>query len=133
VNAGARAGAIIPGGVMTRQHLLWFIWSARILGIGVAVFLGLFALDAFAEGKPLGQALVDFAIHLLPSAVVLVIVALAWRWAWVGGVVFVSLAVAYAVMVGFRMAWVVAISVPLLLVGLLFLWSWLGQHKLHAA
>ena len=108
---------------MTRHHSL-VLWSARILGIAVCVFLGVFALDAWEPGKPVARTVADFLIHLLPSAIVLTIVAMSWRRPWIGGVAFLVLAVVYAALVGFRFDWVLAISGPLLIVGLLFLWSW---------
>jgi hypothetical protein len=116
---------------MIEKHLV-LLWCPRLLGIAVGVFLGLFALDAFAPGKPLDRALTDFAIHLVPAALVLGIVALSWRRPWFGGVAFVLLAAAYALTVRFRLDWVLAISGPLLTVGLLFLWSWRHQQQLNA-
>jgi hypothetical protein len=103
-------------------------WTARILGVGLAVFLGLFALDAFEPGRPVLQNVLGFVIHLAPSAIVLAVVALAWRRPWIGALVFTALAIAYAVEVDFRMDWVLGISGPLLLVGLLFFWSWRTDH-----
>jgi hypothetical protein len=117
---------------MTRKRLL-LLWSPRILGIAASFFLGLFALDAFDPGTPLARALPDFAIHLVPAAVLLAIVALSWRRAWIGGVAFVLLAVAYAVAVRFRLDWILAISGPLLAVGVLFLWSWRNQPQPNAS
>jgi hypothetical protein len=111
---------------MTRNDLL--LWTPRILGIAVAVFLSLFALDAFEPGKPIARAAIDFALHLVPAAIVLAIVVLAWRHAWIGGVAFLFLAAAYAMSVRFRLDWIVVISGPLLTAGLLFLWSW-RQHR----
>jgi CHASE2 domain-containing sensor protein len=107
---------------MNRTFLL--LWSPRILGIAVSVFLSLFALDAFEPGKPLAPVLKDLAIHLVPAAVVLAIVALSWQRPGIGGVAFILLAAGYVPIVGFRLDWIVAISGPLLTVGLLFLWSW---------
>jgi CHASE2 domain-containing sensor protein len=117
---------------MAPKYLL-LLWTSRILGIAVSVFLGLFALDAFAPGKPLARALADFAIHLVPAAVVLTIVALSWRRPWIGGVAFVLLAAAYALTVRFRLDWVLAISGPLLAVGVLFLWSWRSHPQIDAS
>lgn len=99
----------------------------------MSFFLSLFALDAVEPGKPLARALPDFAIHLVPAAVVLAIVALSWRRAWIGGVAFVLLAAAYAVTVRFRLDWILAISGPLLTVGVLFLWSWRNHPQLNAS
>ena len=62
---------------MSLTHFL--LWSARILGIAVSLFLGLFALDAFTAGSSFDRALVDFAVHLLPAAIVMAIVIMAWE------------------------------------------------------
>lgn len=107
---------------MTETLKRALVWLPRLLGIAVAVFLGMFALDAFSDGKPLASALGDFAIHLLPAATILAVVAIAWRYPWVGAIVFVGLSVLYALSVR-RLDWIALISTPLLVVGLLFLAS----------
>jgi hypothetical protein len=107
---------------MTREHLL--LWTPRILGIALALFLCVFALDGFEPHEPLGVVLTELAVHLVPAALVLTIVALAWRWPLAGGVAFVLLAFGYALSVRFRVDWVMVISGPMLMTGLLFLWSW---------
>jgi hypothetical protein len=107
---------------MTRENSL-LLWLPRILGIAMSLFLSLFALDAFAPGKPLLRALADFAVHLIPAAVVLMVVVLGWRRPWLGGIAFILLAAAYALSVGSRLDWMLAISAPMQAVGLLFLWS----------
>ena len=84
---------------MTPTSSRLLLWSPRVLGILIAAFFGMFALDAFSEGKPFIRALPDFAIHLAPALMVLAIVATSWRWEWVGGIGFVALAVAYVAMV----------------------------------
>jgi len=113
---------------MKRTYFLQ-LWVPRIFGIGVGLFLGLFALDAFETGKPMGRALVEFGIHLVPSAVILATVALAWRREWIGGVAFLALAAAYALSARSRLDWVLAISGPLLAGGALFLWSWSRRRR----
>jgi hypothetical protein len=106
----------------TSQWLL--LWAPRILSLVICAFLGLFALDAFGPGKPAGEALVDFAIHLIPAAVVLTLSLLSWRWPQAGGAGFVALALIYATTMGRgRLDWILAIAGPLLVVGLLFLCS----------
>ena len=99
----------------------------------MSLFLSLFALDAFEGGKPLAVVLTDFAIHLVPAAVVLAIVALSWRRPWIGGVGFVLLGAAYATAVSFRLDWTLPISGPLLTAGALFLLSWRRHRLLHAS
>jgi hypothetical protein len=112
----------------TSAHLL--LWGPRILGIVVSLFVGMFALDAFAEGVPLSQALVDFLIHLIPAVVLLALVLASFRWEWIGGLAFTGLAVIYAVtMSNGRLDWMLTISGPLVLVGALFLWSWFHRPK----
>jgi hypothetical protein len=51
------------------------LWSPRILGILVSLFIGMFALDGSSEGKPLSQAILAFGIHLIPAFVLLTLVA----------------------------------------------------------
>ena len=114
---------------MSLKHFLT-LWSPRILGIAVSFVLSLFALDAFTSGRPLDRAMADFAMHLVPALAVLAVVAMAWRRPWMGGVTFVLLAAAYALAARSRLDWVLVISGPLLVVGLLFLWSWRSQQRL---
>jgi len=110
------------------------LWSPRILGILVSLFIGLFALDAFSHGKPLFDAISDFVIHLIPACMLLVLVGASWRREWIGGLAFVALAVAYATtMARGRLDWTLVISGPLMVVGVLFLWSWRHHSRLHAA
>lgn len=103
---------------MTADRLL--MWAPRILGIGMALFLALFALDALGPGKPW----LGFVIHLLPTFVVLAVVAASWHRGWIGGIAFIALAVFYATQVPDRPDWILVIAGPLVVVGILFLWSW---------
>ena len=106
-------------------------WTPRVLGIGVALFVGVFALDAFSQQLPFTEALVHFAIHAIPAAVLLAVVALAWRREWIGAIVFIGAAVAYALMVPQRLDWIAIVAGPLLLTGLLFLGSWVQRRRNH--
>jgi hypothetical protein len=109
------------------------LWSPRILGIAVCLFLSVFALDAFGGGKTPMQALPDFAVHVAPMLVLLAIVGASWRWEWVGGVVFTALAAGYAYWARTHPTWILAIAAPLLIVGLLFIWSWFHHGETRAA
>jgi hypothetical protein len=109
-------------------------WSPRILGIGVSLFIGLFALDAFNQGKPFVRALPDFIVHLIPALVLLALVSVPFRHEWIGGVAFIGLAVVYATTMALprgHVDWVFVISGPLLIVGALFLWSWFHHSQLR--
>ena len=94
-------------------------WGPRVAGVVVVGFLSLFALDAF-DGRPIADVLPDFAMHLLPAAIVAFVVVLAWRFPWVGAVGFAVLAAGYAAMVPTRPDWILAISGALVAVAMLF-------------
>ena len=70
-------------------------WSPRGLGILIAVFVSLFALDVFAEGYSLWETIGALLMHLIPTFVILVVLGIAWRWEWIGGFLFVVLGVLY--------------------------------------
>ncbi len=108
------------------------LWSPRILAIVVCLVLSLFALDAFGNGKTLREALPDFAMHLAPVLALLAVVGISWRWEWVGGLAFTGLAAGYAYFARNHVSWVLCISAPLLIVGILFFWSWLRHKDLRA-
>jgi hypothetical protein len=115
---------------MTKTSHALLLWGPRIAGLLLAGFLSLFALDAFNQGS-LIAAVPAFAIHLIPSLLVLTVVAAAWKYEWIGAIAFIGLAVVYAMMVGGRVDWIVAISAPLALVGVLFLVSWRHHADRH--
>jgi hypothetical protein len=114
---------------MSRQIDDLILWSPRVLGILVCVFLSMFALDAFGPGRTAIQALPDFALHVAPMLILLVVVGVSFRWAWVGGLGFTLLAAAYAYVARAHVSWIMAVAVPLLLVGLLFFVSW--RHRMR--
>jgi hypothetical protein len=104
-----------------RSHIV--LWLPRLLGILVCILLSAFSLDAFGNGKPLAQAIPDFAMHVAPVLILVTVVGVSWRWPWVGGLVFTGLGVGYAYVARTHTSWVLVIAVPLLTVGILFLWS----------
>ena len=104
---------------MSSKLATFLFWLPRAAGVGATLFLALFALDAF-DGRPPGEVLPDFVIHLLPAVVCGAVVALAWRHPWVGAAAFGLLAFGYALSVPSRPDWIVIISGPLAVVALLF-------------
>jgi len=97
--------------------------APRALGVGLTAFMALLALDAIVEGQTTIDTMRAFGMHLIPAGIVLLIVLVAWRWAWAGGVLCFGVAVAYGFLVDGRVSWMLAISVPLIVEGVLFLWS----------
>ncbi|MBN2430454.1 MAG: hypothetical protein JXQ27_03220 [Acidobacteria bacterium] len=66
-------------------------WTPRILGILLAVFISIFALDVFGEDF----SLLALLMHLIPTAVIVVVLIIAWRWELAGGLLFLLLGVFY--------------------------------------
>jgi hypothetical protein len=98
--------------------------APRVLGIAVALFLGIFALDAFEGGRGFVESLPGFVVHLAPSLLLLAVVAVAWHREWLGGIVFVGLAAFYAATTFEHPDWIVLIAGPVFVVGVLYFASW---------
>ncbi|MBD3368986.1 hypothetical protein GF402_01330 [Candidatus Fermentibacteria bacterium] len=107
-------------------------WAPRILGIAFAVFISLFALDVFGEGNGFREAMLGFAIHMIPTALFVVLLVLAWHWEWIGATAFLALGAYYLVSTWGRMHWAAyaTISGPLFLLSVLFLLNWLQRSRL---
>jgi hypothetical protein len=101
-------------------------WTPRILCLVFAVFVSLFALDVFGEGYGFWNTILAFLIHLIPTGIILAVLAISWRWEWVGGILFIALGTAYIVTTWNKLHWSahLAISGPLFLIGALFLVNW---------
>jgi len=108
---------------MKRSAKQILFWSPRILGILIAVFVSLFALDVFGEGYSTKETIVALAMHLIPTFVILVVLGIAWRWEWIGGFLFVALGVLYITLFWepSNLPAYLVISGPLFLTGILFL------------
>lgn len=105
-------------------------WTSRILAICFAVFTSIFAFDVFSQGIKFPELLIAFIIHLTPAILILLLVAISWNHEWVGGIVYMALGILYIIAEWGKMEWIMVISVPLVLIGFLFLISWY-ERKLH--
>ena len=108
-------------------------WAPRVLCLGLAVFVSIFALDVFGEGQGFWQTVLALLLHLVPTYIVVIALVVAWRWEWVGAMLFTGMAVLYLVLFWGRFHWTayLAISGPLFLAGLLFLVNWLYREELR--
>jgi len=117
-----------------KSNIAFFHWLPRILCILAILFISMFSLDAFEPGLTLGKQMWDFAIHLIPSFVLLVFLVVAWKWELVGGIIFILLGVGFSPFIfllnyhrnhsiGMSLGIIAAITVPFILIGLLFLLS----------
>ena len=105
---------------MARSTINVLLWTPRVLALATAAFISVFALDVFGEGYDLPHTLLALAMHLIPTAVVLVALAVAWRWRTAGGLLFIAAGVAYSVRSTPHLSWILVIVAPLILIGALF-------------
>lgn len=111
----------------------------RLLSICAIAFVSLFALDSFDHGT-LGEQILAFLLHMIPSFVLMIILAIAWKWELIGGFLYIFLGIAlspYIFMHNYRMNHSIWISVevialitfPFILAGSLFVWSHFMKRK----
>jgi hypothetical protein len=117
---------------MKRPVKRWLFWTPRVLCIGFAVFISLFALDVFQEGAGFWRTMAALGMHLIPAGIVLVLLALAWRWEWVGGIVLIGMGGWYISDNLNRPGWCLLIAGPAILIGILFLLNWHYRDQLRA-
>ena len=98
-------------------------WTPRVFGILIAIFISLFALDVFTEGYSFWETLIALTMHLVPTAIIVIVLAIAWRWEKIGGFLFIILGVLYIALFWGpdQIPGYLLISGPLFLVGILFL------------
>lgn len=113
-------------------------WTPRIICILAILFISIFALDAFDPNLSIWKQLQDFAMHMIPSFVLLLILLTAWKWELVGGIIFLAIGLVFTPIIymhNYNMngsVWIslgviMTITFPFILVGILFI---LGhRHK----
>jgi hypothetical protein len=108
-----------------------FFWTPRVLCLFFAGFISIFAADVFGEGYGFWGTALGLIMHLIPTAVILIILAISWRREWVGGILFTTLGVLYLVLFWGRFHWFAyaLISGPLLVLGVLFMGNWWCRSK----
>jgi len=119
---------------MTASTTSIFRWAARGLASIFALFLSIFAVDAFGEGYSFFDTILALLIHLIPTLIIASTIILAWKKELIGAIVFTTLSVAYgAGTVGRGMTdWWVAIGSPMMLMGILYFISWRGGKQVTA-
>ena len=115
------------------QPLLF--WTPRILCLAFALFVSTFALDVFAEGNGFWKTAFALLVHLIPTGIILVVLAVSWRWEWVGAIFFPALGLWYLLTTWGRFHWstYLLIAGPLFTTGLLFLGDWLYNVRSRRA
>ncbi|MEN8139128.1 MAG: hypothetical protein ABFR62_11920 [Bacteroidota bacterium] len=115
-------------------------WSPRILCILAILFISMFALDAYEPDLPFWKQLGAFAMHLIPSFVLTLILLIAWKWELIGGILFAVIGLALSPWVfkhnynmnhsyWMSLGIIMMITVPFVIVGVLFIMSYLKKRN----
>jgi len=109
-------------------------WTPRVLTLLFAAFVSIFALDVFDLGYGVWKTILALLIHLIPTGLILVLLAVTWRWEWIGGILFPALGAWYVCAFWGRFPWSVYVIMagPLFLLGILFLFNWRYRTELRA-
>ena len=100
--------------------------AATSLGVLYAVALLVFAADVFNDEQNITQTFYDLLLHLLPTAVILLIVFVAYNRPLIGAIIYLVLGLMYIITGWARMHWSahVLIAGPLLLLSALYITAW---------
>jgi hypothetical protein len=104
-------------------------WLPRVLGLLYAGFISMFAADVFGEQPGFWRTTLALLVHLIPTAIVLVVLAIGWRWNLVGAAGFIALGLLYTVRFSNHPDWILFIAGPTFVIGFLFLLNWLGMRR----
>lgn len=107
-------------------------WIARILTMAFAAFLSIFALDVFSNQLGIWEIISHLLLHLIPSFVIILVLLFSWRREWIGCVAFLLLGIAYIGLTWNRFGPFAypAIWAPLMLLSLLYCFSWRSRKKM---
>lgn len=105
-------------------------WTPRIIAIAAILFISMFALDVFEPGAPWPDIATALFMHLLPSFVLIAILAVAWRNEGIGGVLFLIAGLSPFFLLANPNRINLMIGGPFLLAGAMFLANaWLSRHE----
>lgn len=109
-------------------------WTPRIICILAIVLISLFAFDSFNSDLTLRQQIGKFLLSLIPSFVLIAVLIVAWKWEYIGGIIFTLIGLGFSPFIYFHnykmndSVWlslvpVLMITIPIIIVGLLFILS----------
>jgi hypothetical protein len=102
--------------------------------------VSLFAFDSFSAECTFWQNLTAFLMHLVPSFILIVLLIVAWKWELIGGIIFVIIGLGMSPFiyshnfhmnhsVGKSLGVLLIITVPFIIVGILFIVSHFMKKK----
>lgn len=96
-------------------------WAPRILTFVPFLLFLIFSLDSFNDLSPFYMQLLGFLMHMIPGLILVAILIIAWKWETIGGISLVILSIISVFFFNFELMVIFIISLPLLLVGVMFL------------
>ena len=124
-----------------KNSIALYHWLPRILCILAILFISLFAADSFENPEQtIWQQLGGFFLHLIPSIILLLFLIVAWKRELIGGIIFIVIGIVLSPLVFMlnynrtHSVWIsltviLTITLPFLLVGILFLISYSKKKK----
>lgn len=114
---------------MSNNISRFLTWFPRVLAVAFALFISVFALDAWGNGDAVLTELGHTLLHLIPTAAVLAALGLAWHRRIIGGLVFMILGMVFTIHFGtWRTAQLFMLfSLPLFVAGVGFIFSRYSQ------
>jgi hypothetical protein len=114
----------------------WMFWTPRIITILFILFLALFSLDVFDGGYGFWGTILALFMHNLPSIILAFFLIVFWNKGIVPGTVFILGGLAYILSLlfgkewhGYMILWILQISVPAFIIGILFILDWKKRNK----
>ncbi|MHC1774250.1 MAG: hypothetical protein AB9834_02435 [Lentimicrobium sp.] len=114
--------------------------APRVMGILATLFISIFALDAFKPGLSIWQQLAGFAIHLIPSFILLIVLVVAWKRELTGGIIFTFIGLVFSPIVFYHnynlnhsiwisLGIILMVTFPFILTGILFIINHFNRKK----
>ena len=122
------------------RSVLLLYWAPRVLTILAIIFISLFSLDSFQGGAPLKDQILAWLMHMIPSFILIIVLLIAWKWENIGGIIFLSIGLAFSPYVfwgnythnhsiGLSLLIILTVTFPFMLVGVLFMLSHHTRRK----
>ncbi len=117
---------------MKKERNKFLFWIPRIIVIIYSIFISLFALDVFNEGRPFWETTLALFLHLIPTGVVLLSLMISWKWELIGALLYPAMGVFYIIWAWgkFPVPTYFILSGPVIIIGLLFFLSWNHGQRL---
>jgi uncharacterized membrane protein len=109
-------------------------WAPRVLSILFIISIALLSLDVISPELDFRQIFVGLLMHNIPTLVMIIVLIIAWKYEIVGAVFFILAGLLYTLMTSqvkidwyVALSWNLTIAGPAILIGILFLISWIRK------